>query len=67
MTTLEMRVNGATPQASASQTDQASHAAAPEYHNLAISAEHILLVIAVFMLAIYGLKVLGRVVRRAEK
>lgn len=67
MTVLDMRLNGgSTYQPSANQTDQASHAAAPEAHNDAIKAEHILLVVAVFMIAIYGLKVLGRVIKSVK-
>jgi hypothetical protein len=66
MTSLEMKVNGASIQPSANPTDQASHASAPEHHNMAVQGGHIVLVVAVIMILIYGLKVLGRVVKRAE-
>lgn len=62
-----MKVNGTSIQPSSNPTDQASHANAPEYHNMAVEGKHVLFVVAAIMVFIYGLKVLGRVVKRAEK
>lgn len=66
MTVLEMRLNGSNVQPSANPTNQASHAAAPEAHNMAVEGVHILFVIGFIMLLIYGLKILGRVIKRVE-
>lgn len=66
MTTLEMKMNGGNLQPSDNPTNQASHAAAPEYHNGEIKDLHVIFVIAVLMLLVYGLKVLGRVIKSAK-
>jgi hypothetical protein len=67
MTVLEMRMNGAGQQTvSPNPIDQSSHAAAPEAHNDGVNGKHIVLFIAFLMLAIYGLKILGRVIKRVE-
>jgi hypothetical protein len=66
MTVLDMRLGGTTYQPSANPMDQASHSASPDHHNVGKEAEHAILVIAVIMGAIYALKILGRVVKRAK-
>lgn len=66
MTVVEMRMNGVNLQPSSEPKNQASHAAAPEYHNMEVEGLHVLLVIGVFMLLIYCCKILGRVIKRAE-
>lgn len=66
MTVLEMKMNGNNLQPSNDPTKQASHAAAPEHHNAEISGHHVIGVIAVFMLLIYGLKVVGRVMKHGK-
>lgn len=67
MTVFEMRMNNsAASNLQQSPVDQASHAAAPQQHNSQTSAGHVLIIIAVIMIAIYGLKILGRVIKHAE-
>lgn len=67
MTVLEMRMNGAgQQQVSPNPIDQSSHAAAPEAHNEQVNSKHVLLFVAFLMLTIYGLKILGRVIKRVE-
>lgn len=67
MNTLRLQMSGGLTQNQTSQTDQASHAASPTTHHLGQDAKNIVFVIAVFMILIYGLKVFGRVLKRAEK
>lgn len=66
MTVLDLKLNGSTYQPSANPIDQSSHASAPEQHNSQVNGMHVLLFIAVLMIAIYGLKILGRVIKNVE-
>lgn len=66
-TMIEMRMNsGSGVTQTSDPVDQSSHASSPTHFNAPSTGTEVVFALGFLMVAIYGVKVLGRVIKRAE-